>query len=45
MALLVQCDFDDTITVGNVAVAIRRALAPDKWRRIEEQYVAGELSV
>ena len=45
MELLVQCDFDDTITVGNVAVALRQALAPEEWRRMEEQYVAGELSV
>ena len=33
--LLVQCDFDDTITVGNVSVAIREALAPEEWRSME----------
>ena len=30
--LLVQCDFDDTITVGNVSVLIREAFADDDWR-------------
>ena len=44
-ALLVQCDFDDTITVGNVSTAIRAAFAPDEWRRHEEEYLAGKYSV
>ena len=43
--LLVQCDFDDTITVGNVSEAIREAFAPDGWRAMEEEYLAGKYSV
>ena len=41
-----QCDFDDTITIGNVSTAIRTALLTDnKWRQIEEKYLLGEYSV
>lgn len=44
--LIVQCDFDDTITIGNVSTAIRTALLTDnKWRQIEEKYLLGEYSV
>jgi 2-hydroxy-3-keto-5-methylthiopentenyl-1-phosphate phosphatase len=43
--LLVQCDFDDTITVGNVSVLIREAFADDDWRQMEEEYFAGSYSV
>ena len=39
--LLVQCDFDDTVAVGNVSAAIRQAFALDEWRRVEEEYMAG----
>lgn len=42
---LVQCDFDDTITVGNVSTAIRTAFASDEWRGHEENYLAGKYSV
>ena len=43
--LVVQCDFDDTITVGNVSAAIRQAFAPDAWRGMEEEHLAGRYSV
>lgn len=43
--LVVQCDFDDTITVGNVSVAIRAAFGPANWQEMEDEYVAGKLSV
>jgi 2-hydroxy-3-keto-5-methylthiopentenyl-1-phosphate phosphatase len=43
--LLVQCDFDDTITVGNVSVLIREAFANDDWRQMEEEYFSGRYSV
>ena len=43
--LVVQCDFDDTITVGNVSAAIRAAFGPENWREMEDDYVAGKLSV
>ena len=40
-----QCDFDDTITVGNVSVAIRTAFGPENWQEMEDDYMAGKLSV
>lgn len=43
--LIVQCDFDDTITVGNVSVAIRTAFGPENWQEMEDDYMAGKLSV
>ena len=43
--LLVQCDFDDTISNGNVSAAVRAAFAPDGWRQMEEEYLAGKYSV
>lgn len=43
--LIVQCDFDDTITEGNVSTAIREAFAPDGWTSMEDEYVAGKYSV
>ena len=44
--LIVQCDFDDTITIGNVSTAIRTAFLTDnKWRQVEEKYLSGECSV
>ncbi len=43
--LLVQCDFDDTVTIGNVSTAIRTAFAPADWRTMEDEYVAGVFSV
>ena len=29
--LVVQCDFDDTVTLGNVSVAIREKFGPQNW--------------
>ena len=43
--LLVQCDFDDTITVGNVSVDLRERFAPEEWRGLECEYHAGKYSV
>ena len=43
--LLVQCDFDDTISVGNVSTALRHAFARDDWRSMEKEYSAGKYSV
>ena len=41
----VQCDFDDTITIGNVSLMLREAFAPPEWRQLEAKYVAGKFSV
>ncbi|MCH8185248.1 MAG: MtnX-like HAD-IB family phosphatase [Chloroflexi bacterium] len=43
--LIVQCDFDDTITIGNVSAAIREVFAEPGWRAIEAEEAAGRLSV
>ena len=43
--LIVQCDFDDTVTVGNVSAAIREVFASGDWRSIEEEQLAGKISV
>lgn len=43
--LIVQCDFDDTITVGNVSAALRESFGPENWREMENDYEAGALSV
>ena len=42
---MVQCDFDDTVTVGNVSTLIRDAFAPDGWRDMEDEYISGRYSV
>ena len=45
--LLVQSDFDDTITVGNVSTLVRDAFAPshDTWWAMEKEHLAGKYSV
>ena len=43
--LLVQCDFDDTVTDGNVSEAIREVFALDEWRSMEREFLDGKLSV
>ena len=43
--LIVQCDFDDTITVGNVSVAIREKFGPENWALMEEEYASSRYSV
>ena len=43
--LLVQCDFDDTVTIGNVSTSIREAFAPEDWTSMEEEFLSGKYSV
>ena len=43
--LMVQCDFDGTVTVGIVSEIIREAFGPDELRGMEEDYLAGKCSV
>lgn len=43
--LLVQSDFDDTITVGNVSTMIREAFAAPEWREMEKEFYAGKYTV
>ena len=42
---MIQCDFDDTITDGNVSQIIREAFAPPGWNAMEDEYLEGKLSV
>ncbi len=41
----VQCDFDDTIIIGNLSVVLKTAFASEGWQDIEAQYSAGRFSV
>ena len=46
--LLVQCDFDETITIGYVSTAIREAFAPGirgALEKVEKDYLSGRYSV
>ena len=43
--LMVQCDFDDTITVGNVSAAIRKVFGPEDLDDMERDYLSGKYSV
>lgn len=43
--LVVQCDFDDTVTLGNVSVAIREKFGPPNWLEMEDDYLLGRYSV
>ena len=43
--LIVQCDFDDTVTVGNVSAAIRTVFGPEGLDKMEEDYLSGKYSV
>lgn len=40
--ILIQSDFDDTITIGNVSLKIRESFASPGWREIERQFYAGK---
>ena len=43
--MIVQCDFDGTITVNNISVALRERFAPGSWRGVEADYLRRRLSV
>ena len=43
--LIVQCDFDDTITVGIVSTVILEAFAAGDWATMLEEFHAGKYSV
>lgn len=36
--LIVQCDFDSTITMGNINTGIKEAFGADNWLEIEAEY-------
>jgi 2-hydroxy-3-keto-5-methylthiopentenyl-1-phosphate phosphatase len=42
---LVQCDFDGTVTIGDVSFMLLDAFASGDWRYWDKKYVSGEISV
>lgn len=43
--MIVQCDFDGTVTRNNLSVLLRERFAPDPWRKIDADYLDGKLTV
>jgi len=43
--MIVQCDFDGTITTNNLSVLIRERFARASWRKTESDYLHGRLTV
>jgi len=43
--MIVQCDFDGTITTNNLSVLIRERFGHTGWRKIESDYLRGRLTV
>ena len=41
----VQCDFDDTIIIGNLSRELINVFALERWQDIEAEYTAGQLTV
>ena len=42
---LVQCDFDGTVTIGDVGYMLLDGFAGGEWRHWDEKYATGEISV
>ena len=42
---LVQCDFDGTVTIGDVGFMLLDGFASGEWRQWEEKYAAEKISV
>ncbi len=43
--MIIQCDFDGTVTVNNLSLLLRERFADNHWRAIEADYLAGRLTV
>jgi len=43
--IIIQMDFDNTISVGNVSIEVRDEFAPNQWLEMEEEYNSGKFSV
>lgn len=43
--MIVQCDFDGTITMNNLSVLLRDKFAHGEWREVEADYFRGRLTV
>lgn len=45
MKMIIQCDFDGTITMNNLSVLLRDRFAPMGWQELESDYLCGRLTV
>ncbi len=43
--IVVQCEFDDTVTAGNLGFGLKEAFAPDGWTAMEGDLQAGRCSI
>jgi len=43
--MIIQCDFDGTIIRNNLSLLLREHFAHDNWRKIENDYLSGYLTV
>lgn len=43
--IVIQCDFDETVTAVNLGFGLREAFAPDGWTAMEEDFLAGRCSI
>jgi len=43
--MIIQCDFDGTITRNNLSVLLRENFAHSGWRKIDSDYLCGRLTV
>ena len=43
--MIIQCDFDGTITRNNLSVLLRENFALDGWQKIDSDYSHGYLTV
>ncbi len=43
--MIVQCDFDGTITTNNLSLLLRERFAIGDWQKIESDYLRGQLTV
>ena len=42
--IVVQCDFDETVTAVDLGLGLREAFAPEGWTVMEEDFLAGRCS-
>jgi 2-hydroxy-3-keto-5-methylthiopentenyl-1-phosphate phosphatase len=43
--ILIQCDFDGTVTVDDISFMLLDAFATGNWRAINDEYTAGKITV
>ena len=43
--MIIQCDFDGTVTTNNISLLLREKFALGEWRNIESDYFCGRLTV